>query len=476
VVTGFDDIQHASLTDVGVRRSHNQDSHAILLATDQHQWQTRGHIFLVADGMGAHAVGELASELAVGIIPHTYDKHAGQGTASALRKAFVEANASIHARGQQNREFEGMGTTATALVLRPDGVWVAHVGDSRAYRVRDGVIEQLSFDHSMVWEYARRQKIDPEEVQGIPSNVIFRSLGPEPLVPIDIEGVHPIRNGDVYVLCSDGLSGQVSDAEIGAVTSNLPPAEASRLLIDLANIRGGPDNITVIIVRVGDKLTTTPPTVRPWHQRFPWPLLALFFGALFVGGAFALWLHQMIALAAIVWVLAALTIAGGIAGLFLYNAREKRRLAEEAERPHPKIHRSQSCRLDKTLLEQFLHTAEGMKALGREKGWQADWDTFDSLYDVAATRVSRGEMQEAFRDLCRAMQTALHAGNGTSGRTEVFHPRWDPNTVKHHSPAAHRPPNGQEPPAFRCENCGKVSPLPPGKITPICCERPMRKI
>ena len=181
------------------------------------QWQERGHVFLVADGMGAHAVGELASELAVGIIPHTYQKHVSAGgRRPALRKAFIEANATIHAKGQQNPEFVGMGTTTTALVLRPEGAWVGHVGDSRAYRVRDGQIEQMSFDHSLVWEMARRQGIEPESLQGIPSNVIIRSLGPEPLVQVDIEGPHATRRpGDIFLLCSDGLSGQVSDARDG---------------------------------------------------------------------------------------------------------------------------------------------------------------------------------------------------------------------------------------------------------------------
>jgi protein phosphatase len=471
VVTGFDDIEHASLTDVGVRRSHNQDSHAILLATDQHQWLTRGHVFLVADGMGAHAVGELASELAVGIIPHTYDKHAGQGTAAALRKAFVEANASIHARGQQNREFEGMGTTATALVLRSDGAWIAHVGDSRAYRVRNGTIEQLSFDHSMVWEYARRQRIDPDEVQGIPSNVIFRSLGPEPLVPIDIEGVHPIKSGDVYVLCSDGLSGQLSDAEMGAIVTALAPAEACRFMVDLANLRGGPDNITVIIARVGGKLATVEPTQRPWRERIPWPLLALLGGALLAGGAVALALSQWFMMASLAFLLALLTIAGGVAGLIAYHAREQRRQAEEADRPRPKIHRSQSCSLDTAVLGKFCRAAQALEAMAREKGWPADWDTFASLYDVAEAHITRGELEPAFRDLCRAMQTLLKAMNGQGGKTEVFNPRWD-REAKHVS----RPGNGHEPPAFRCENCGKVSPQPPAKVTPMCCERPMRKI
>src|SRR6516164_7528174 len=141
---GFDQIEHAGLTDVGVRRSHNQDSHAMLLAGEYEQWRRGGHVFVVADGMGAHAVGELASELAAGIIPHTYHKYAAEGTAGALRKAFLEANASIHSRGQQNLDFKGMGTTSTVLLLLPEAAWLGHVGDSRAYRVRDGRIEQLT--------------------------------------------------------------------------------------------------------------------------------------------------------------------------------------------------------------------------------------------------------------------------------------------------------------------------------------------
>src|SRR6516164_1288233 len=217
LVNRFDQIEHASLTDVGVRRSHNQDSHAIQLARDEEQWHERGHLFLVADGMGAHAVGEKASEQAAGLIPHTYHKYVHQGPQAALRKAFIEANASIHACGQQNREFAGMGTTSTALLVRPEGAWIGHVGDSRAYRIRNGRIEQLSFDHSLVWEYARRQNLDPDQVHGIPSNVIIRSLGPEPLVQVDVEGPYPILPGDVFVLCSDGLSGQVTDHELGAV-------------------------------------------------------------------------------------------------------------------------------------------------------------------------------------------------------------------------------------------------------------------
>ena len=242
MVTLSDQIEYAVLTDVGVRRPHNQDNCIVQTASDEEHFRQQGHLYVVADGMGAHAVGEKASEQAVHVIPHTYNKYAHEGPIAALRKAFVEANASIHACGQANREFHGMGTTCTALLLRPDGAWVGHVGDSRAYRIRDGVIEQLTYDHSLVWEYARREQIDPSQVHDIPSNVIIRCLGPEPLVQVDVEGPHPLLAGDIFLLCSDGLSGQVPDSEIGAVASMLPPEEACRFLVDLANLRGGPDN------------------------------------------------------------------------------------------------------------------------------------------------------------------------------------------------------------------------------------------
>jgi len=139
-VIGFNEIEYASHTDVGVRRSHNQDAHAVMPATDDEHWQKVGHVFLVADGMGGHAVGELAAKIAVDNIPHIFSKYAHEGAIAALRRAFVEANSIIYTRGEQNKEFKSMGTTGIALVLRPEGAWVGHVGDSRAYRIRGGVI------------------------------------------------------------------------------------------------------------------------------------------------------------------------------------------------------------------------------------------------------------------------------------------------------------------------------------------------
>ena len=277
------------------------------------------------------------------VIPHSYVKYAGQGPVAALRRAITEANASIHACGQQNREFEGMGTTGTALVLRPEGAWIGHVGDSRVYRIRAGWIEQLSYDHSLVWEYARIKGIDPEKVKDIPSNVIHRCLGPEPNVQVDVEGPYPLCAGDIFLLCSDGLSGQATDAEIGAVASALPPEEACRFLIDLANLRGGPDNSTVIIVRVldGPEANGVAPasvTMPSWNGAggskrplVPWWVLSLMSGILLAGAATWLEITERRAFGFPVFLSAALAILAGLAGLGLHYRREH---AEEV-RPEP---------------------------------------------------------------------------------------------------------------------------------------------
>jgi PPM family protein phosphatase len=433
-VFGFDNIEHASLSDVGVRRSHNQDSHAVLLASDVDKWLAQGHLFLVADGMGAHAVGEKASELAASIIPHTYHKHAQQGPVPALRKAFSEANASIHSRGQANREFEGMGTTGTALVLRSEGAWLAHVGDSRAYRIRDGQIEQLTFDHSLVWVYARQQRIDPATVQNIPSNVIVRSLGPEPLVQVDIEGPHPLQDGDIYVLCSDGLSGPVSDSEIGAVASTLPPAEACRFLIDLANLRGGPDNITVVIVRVGrastsDEINLAPRRRgKPLLQIIPWPILALFLGILLAGGAAAL-IGPLPWLATLVFLLAtAAIIAGGIGLVFFYKkhkAQVEQEEEDDADRSPPKVYRQVSCRVERPLVEKLARANEAMRQRATEREWQPDWNGYQRHQDQAKKHFDEGDLVAAFREHCRALQPLIEVMLSNRSKDEPYPPVWE---------------------------------------------------
>lgn len=245
-------LEVASVSDIGMRRANNQDSFAVSLATSMDQWKQRGHLFVVADGMGAHAAGELASRLAVDHVPHLYRKFVELSGPEALRRSMVEANAEINRRGQANEEFHNMGTTCTALTLLPQGAVVGHIGDSRVYRLRGGKLEQLTFDHSLVWEWRASGFInnDNEASMAVPKNVITRSLGPYPEVKVDLEGPFPTEVGDTFLVCSDGLTGQIADSEIGPILANLPPKQAAQVLVDIANLRGGPDNITLIVVQV----------------------------------------------------------------------------------------------------------------------------------------------------------------------------------------------------------------------------------
>ncbi len=245
-------IEVASASDVGMRRTNNQDNLAISLSNSSEAWQKKGHLFVVADGMGAHAAGELASKMAVDQIPHLYARSSEASAPEALKKAVVDANTAVNRKGQGNEDFHNMGTTLSSLVLLPQGAVAAHIGDSRVYRLRQNRLEQLTFDHSLVWEMkAAGQLTAEEEAQGkIPKNVITRSLGPYPECKVDLEGPFPIAVGDQFLLCSDGLTAVISDGEIAAFLSNMPPAEAVKVLVDLANLRGGPDNITVVIAKV----------------------------------------------------------------------------------------------------------------------------------------------------------------------------------------------------------------------------------
>ncbi|WP_422924682.1 PP2C family protein-serine/threonine phosphatase [Singulisphaera sp. PoT] len=236
-----------------MRRSNNQDSYSIVRASNPETWRQRGHLFMVADGMGAHAVGELASKMACDNIPHNYNKAKSAPSSDAITKAYREVGTLIHSRATANRDFQGMGTTCSTLLLLPQGALIAHVGDSRVYRIREGRIDQLSFDHSLVWELVKRKHLSPENANvAVPKNVITRSLGPDPSVEVDIEGPLAVAPNDVYLLCSDGLSGPINDPEIGAFAANFHPKDACRFLINLANLRGGHDNITVVILRVGN--------------------------------------------------------------------------------------------------------------------------------------------------------------------------------------------------------------------------------
>ena len=256
-----------------MRRRNNQDSFAVVLAEDEAAWQKSGHLLIVADGMGAHAAGELASRLSVELIPHHYGKLLKGIPSEALQRALVETNGEIFRRGQANPEFRSMGTTTCALAILPEGAVVAHVGDSRVYRLRGNLFEQLTFDHSLVWEMRASGEVSEEALRSnaIPKNVITRSLGPNGSVAVDLEGPFPLRVGDKFLLCSDGLSGQLTDEEMGVLLQVVDIQMAVNAMVDLANLRGGPDNITVVVGEVendglmksGAAMDTNPSAVAP---------------------------------------------------------------------------------------------------------------------------------------------------------------------------------------------------------------------
>lgn len=262
-------LQYSDVSDIGLRRHKNQDSRAVLAPWSREQFRRTGWLFVVADGMGAHAAGETASDLAVKTVPQAYQRLASRSPPLALDSSIRQANEVIHQQGEASAELRGMGTTCTALALLPRGALVGHVGDSRAYRIRGGTIEQLSQDHSLAWEveasFQTRGGGGP--IPSTPKNIITRSLGPHPRVAIDLEGPFPIEEGDTFVVCSDGLSGQVADEEIGLIAGSLSPAEAVASLLGLALVRGAPDNVTLIVARAGRHEATGAAAAEP-----PWPL------------------------------------------------------------------------------------------------------------------------------------------------------------------------------------------------------------
>ncbi|MDR2169524.1 MAG: protein phosphatase 2C domain-containing protein [Planctomycetaceae bacterium] len=243
-------IRYSSVSDIGMRRSNNQDSFGVHISGTVRQWLLRGHLFVVADGMGAHAAGEVASKMAVDIIMQSYLKRTGEAACKALVSAVMDAHNRIRERSRRENAFHDMGTTCDAFAMTPQGIIIAHVGDSRVYRIRANYIEQMTFDHSLVWEVCAASKLSFDNPPyHIPKNQITRSLGPTENLRIDVEGPHRILVGDVFLSCSDGLTGQVKDYEIGEIVTVFPPDLAAETLVNITNLRGGPDNTTIIIAQ-----------------------------------------------------------------------------------------------------------------------------------------------------------------------------------------------------------------------------------
>ncbi len=246
----------AGETNVGMKRSHNEDNFAVI---------DEDHLYVVADGMGGHASGEVASKMAIDTLrdffkatsadpeatwPYKMDKSRGYEE-NRLITSVKLANLRIFEAAQRDPKLRGMGTTLVGILVVDDGVLIAHVGDSRAYRVRDGQIAQLTEDHSLLNDYIKMKKLTEEEIKNFPhKNVIVRALGMKESVKVDTMLDHP-QPGDLYILCSDGLSGPVTDdeiCEISSATNDLK--ESCNKMIERANSNGGPDNITVVVARV----------------------------------------------------------------------------------------------------------------------------------------------------------------------------------------------------------------------------------
>jgi len=251
-------LTHAGLTDVGRKRTHNED--AYLLLPEEYLW-------CVADGMGGHASGEVAARLAVEELAEFFqltgrDEEATWPFKLDPKHGYEEnrlvtgvklANLRIHERAQSDPKLRGMGTTIVACSL-PKGsntLLVGHVGDSRMYLFRGGQIRQVTEDHSLLNDYLRTKKLTPEEVEAFPhKNVIVRALGMKPAVEVDVLR-EELQDGDIVLLCSDGLSGMVTDAKMGDIIRGAGGdlRLAARGLVEAANDGGGVDNITCVLVQ-----------------------------------------------------------------------------------------------------------------------------------------------------------------------------------------------------------------------------------
>ena len=243
-------------THVGMKRNHNEDN--LLLLPEE-------RVFVVADGMGGHSSGEIASKIAVDEVgeffrmtsqdqditwPYKMDKQKNYDE-NRLAVAVKLANQRIFEKATAETKFKGMGTTIVTVYFAKDNeVVIGHVGDSRVYFFRDGTLRQITEDHSLLNDYLKAKKLTPEEIENFPhKNVIVRALGMKDNVVVDVNRVEP-RPGDVFLLCSDGLSGMVTDEQIQTVLQNTKDLDkACAQLIDSANANGGNDNVTAVLAR-----------------------------------------------------------------------------------------------------------------------------------------------------------------------------------------------------------------------------------
>lgn len=412
-------VRYAALSDIGFRRQNNQDSFAVTLCSTKEVWEEGGHLFVVADGMGGHAVGELASKIATDTVPHMFAKLNQRPVAQSLKTAVEAANEAIHERGSQNQDFLRMGTTCSSLVLCSQGAVIAHVGDSRVYRIRKSQIDQLTFDHSLVWEMIQSRRVHPRDAERLcPRNVITRSLGPEPEVNVDVEGPLPVMPGDVFVLCSDGLCGLLNDAEIGMISGALPPEEACRLLVNLANLRGGPDNITVIVVQTGDlpkgvDIVYEVPPPPPRFEGLSWAGFGLMclFAALFLVGLYFFLIDSDRRLQG-----AGILFTAALSGIGFWAWHRSRNPTKPIERdPHSTIawrpYRTAPATITDEFVDQLTRMEADLQRAALEDRWPVEWPTYEEAFRRARDAVEKrqfGRVLVEYGRLFDLLMSAIH--------------------------------------------------------------------
>ena len=379
-----------------MRRANNQDSLACVPANTPELYHNRGHLLVVADGMGAHAAGELASQMAVERISMQYFRATEFSQAESIQRALISANEAIYSRGQSNPEFHNMGTTGSALVLGPDGALIGHVGDSRVYRLRDGVLEQLTFDHSLVWE----MEASGNSSQHFPKNVITRSLGPSPSVEVDIEGPMPIHAGDCYLVCSDGLTGLVEDSELGPLMECLPEEKLVRVLVDLANLRGGPDNITVIVARVNeitpsDSAAVATPALKGNHSS---SALVITTGACLVAAGLlgAIGMTGPMIIAIVLGVIAAIVMLFQWNGPWMKNPSHQAAAAGKIG-GNQGPYRRYDAKPTAELYTQLGDTVASLREAAELNNWMMDWAKVESLQTRGVEALGKKETRDAIR-------------------------------------------------------------------------------
>src|SRR5438128_5817702 len=243
-------VQAVLRTDVGKVRSENQDFGTLTTVQEEARSHPGGRLLIVADGMGGHRGGAHAARLAADTVKTESLGSANADPAAALEYAVSLANARVLAESQTNPDLRGMGTTTSALVIRGNAAWFAHVGDSRIYWVRGDSIKQMTEDHSLVATMVREGLLTTQEAETHPRrNVLQRSVGVGEDVEIDIRGPFEVQENDTFILCSDGLHGLVKDEEMLRI-SKFPLQQAANEFVKLALERGAPDNVTVIVARV----------------------------------------------------------------------------------------------------------------------------------------------------------------------------------------------------------------------------------